>query len=266
MWFNQSVTHQFAFDYTVEAYSDARLRFDLSLVEDMAAAGDLFPGDAVYEVGAGTGQLTESLVAFGLEVTANEPAPGMRGHLCARLGDRVRVDPDTFESATLADGAFSAVFAANSFHWVDPAIAFEKAQRILEPGGALGLVWNFSFLQADAQSRLNGSAFAAHDELIHDPDLGIDAFAEVMAGGRALIAASGRFTPTWWDWRTLTRRLTVAEYADLTVSYASTAAAPAEVRDALRRAIAADLGGLGLDTVEITDHVYAVIARADSED
>ncbi|WP_249010066.1 class I SAM-dependent methyltransferase [Conexibacter sp. DBS9H8] len=265
MWFNQSLTHQFAFDHTVEAYTDARLRFDLSLVEAMADAADLFPGDRVYEVGAGSGQLTDSLLAFGLEVTANEPAPGMRGRLRARLADRVRIDPDTFETAAIPDGTFSAVFAANSFHWIDPAIAFEKAHRILEPGGALGLVWNFSFLQPDAQGRLNASAFASHDELMHDPGLGIDAFSEVMASGRALIAASGRFTPTWWDWRTLTRRLSLDEYANLTVSYASTAAEPPEVREALRCAIHADLGGLGLETVEITDHVYAVVARARTE-
>ena len=40
----------------------------------------------------------------------------------------------------LPAGAFDAVFSAAAFHWVDPAVGWTKAARLLRPGGLLALL------------------------------------------------------------------------------------------------------------------------------
>jgi SAM-dependent methyltransferase len=40
----------------------------------------------------------------------------------------------------LPHGAFDALFSATAFHWVDPAVGWSKAARIVRPGGVLALL------------------------------------------------------------------------------------------------------------------------------
>jgi len=62
--------------------------------------------------------------------------------------DRVAADYDRVRPsypASLVDAACSAaslgpVFSATAFHWVDPAVSWAKAARLLHPGGVLALL------------------------------------------------------------------------------------------------------------------------------
>jgi ubiquinone/menaquinone biosynthesis C-methylase UbiE len=42
----------------------------------------------------------------------------------------------------LDDDSVDAVFAAQAFHWFDPALALPEFHRVLVRGGGLGLMWN----------------------------------------------------------------------------------------------------------------------------
>ncbi|MEZ0165607.1 class I SAM-dependent methyltransferase [Kineococcus sp. LSe6-4] len=95
----------------------------------------------VVDLGAGTGKLTRSLVARGLDVTAVEPSPGMR-ETFSRVLPGVEVLDGTGESIPLPDGSVDAVLMAQAWHWVDPATAVPEVARVLRPGGRLGLLWN----------------------------------------------------------------------------------------------------------------------------
>lgn len=95
----------------------------------------------VVDLGAGTGKLTRSLVARGLDVVAVEPTPGMRETFSRVLPD-VEVLDGTGESIPLADGSVDAVLMAQAWHWVDPDTAAPEVARVLRPGGRLGLLWN----------------------------------------------------------------------------------------------------------------------------
>ncbi len=95
----------------------------------------------VLDLGAGTGKFTRSLVARGLEVTAVEPDDMMRAALADALPS-VRTLKGTAEAIPLPDASVDVVTAAQSWHWVDQALALPEAARVLKPGGSLALVWN----------------------------------------------------------------------------------------------------------------------------
>ena len=95
----------------------------------------------VLEVGAGTGKLTQQLVALGHDVHATEPAPEMLEILRRNLPD-TRSTQAPAEDLPVPDRSVDVVVAAQSFHWFDLELALPEIARVLRPGGRLGLVWN----------------------------------------------------------------------------------------------------------------------------
>jgi SAM-dependent methyltransferase len=109
-----------------------------------AAAVEFVLGDRprrVLDVGAGTGLLTEQLVAAGHEVVAVDPSAEMLGQLAARL-PQVTTLVGAAEALPLPDGAVDAVVAGQAAHWFDPAGASREIRRVLRSGGPVGLIWN----------------------------------------------------------------------------------------------------------------------------
>lgn len=95
----------------------------------------------VLELGAGTGKLTERLVALGHDVHATEPDEAMLAVLRDRVPG-VRASRTSAEEIPLADRSVDVVVAAQSLHWFDPEAAFTEIARVLRPGGHLAAVWN----------------------------------------------------------------------------------------------------------------------------
>lgn len=95
----------------------------------------------VLDLGAGTGLLTEVLVAAGHDAVAVDPAPEMLAQLTARLPG-VTTAVGSAESIPLGDAAVDVLVAAQAAHWFDPAPASREIRRVLRPGGSLGLIWN----------------------------------------------------------------------------------------------------------------------------
>ncbi|WP_028047670.1 class I SAM-dependent methyltransferase [Cellulomonas sp. URHE0023] len=101
------------------------------------------PPDArdVLDLAAGTGKLTQPLVALGLHVVAVEPSDEMRAQLSALLPD-VEAFPGTAEHLDLPDACVDAVTVAQAWHWVDPPAAATEIARVLRPGGQVAPIWN----------------------------------------------------------------------------------------------------------------------------
>ena len=95
----------------------------------------------VLELGAGTGKLTEHLVALGHDVHATDPAPEMLDELKRRLPD-TRATAAGAEDLPVPDRSIDVVVAAQCFHWFDHDRALPEIARVLKPGGQLALVWN----------------------------------------------------------------------------------------------------------------------------
>lgn len=108
-----------------------------------AIVGWMLPDRAVdvVDLAAGTGKLTEALVARGLTVTAVEPAAAMRAELAARIPS-VRVLEGTAERIPLPDACVDAVVVGTAWHWFDETAAGTEIARVLRPGGRLGIVRN----------------------------------------------------------------------------------------------------------------------------
>lgn len=95
----------------------------------------------VLDLGAGTGKLTASLVARGLQTWAVEPSDAMRDRLHA-LFPQVDARAGTAEQTGLPDACVDAVVVGQAWHWFDEAAASREVARVLRPGGTLGLIWN----------------------------------------------------------------------------------------------------------------------------
>jgi SAM-dependent methyltransferase len=100
------------------------------------------PGAArVADVGAGTGKLTGPLLAYGLEVVAVEPDPGMLAVLRREHPAAVPYLAGA-EALPIPDAGVDAVLVGQAWHWFPHERAVAEVRRVLRPGGWLGLVWN----------------------------------------------------------------------------------------------------------------------------
>ena len=92
------------------------------------------------DIGAGTGKMSESLACAGLLVDAVEPSEAMRAQASSIEG--VTWHDGVAEQTGLPNDVYDIVVFAQSWHWVDSERAGLEAERVLAPGGVLGIVWN----------------------------------------------------------------------------------------------------------------------------
>ena len=92
------------------------------------------------DIGAGTGKMSELLARGGLLVDAVEPSAAMRTQASSIEG--VTWHDGVAEQTGLPNDLYDIVVFAQSWHWVDSERAGLEVERILAPGGALGIVWN----------------------------------------------------------------------------------------------------------------------------
>lgn len=134
-------TRGLLFDSVAEEYDRVRPGYPAALVDAACSIAGLASGSRVVEVGCGTGKLTVLLAERGLRVEAVDPGAELV-EIARRLvaSSSVRFHVARFEDVQLPAGAFGAVFSATAFHWVDPAVGWAKAARLLRPGGVLALL------------------------------------------------------------------------------------------------------------------------------
>ncbi|WP_182378875.1 class I SAM-dependent methyltransferase [Nocardioides sp. WS12] len=96
---------------------------------------------SILELGAGTGKLTEHLVALGHDVHATDPDPRMLERLADRIPE-LRVSQTNAEEIPAADATFDLVIAGNSYEWFNHELALPEIARVLRRGGSLAVVRN----------------------------------------------------------------------------------------------------------------------------
>lgn len=125
-----------SFEHGAAQYASTRPGYPTDAVDWLVPAG----ARRVLDLAAGTGKLTVSLVARGLDVVAVEPSESMRAHLATDV-PAAHALTGTAEDIPVPDADVDAVLVAQAWHWFSPAAVPEVA-RVLRPGGRLGVVWN----------------------------------------------------------------------------------------------------------------------------
>jgi SAM-dependent methyltransferase len=97
------------------------------------------PGGTAIDVGCGTGQVSRLLRAAGWSVVAVEVDERM-AVVARRSGLDVHVS--RFEDWNSPVTGVDLICSGQAWHWIDPAIGYEKAASLLRPGGHLAVFWN----------------------------------------------------------------------------------------------------------------------------
>jgi SAM-dependent methyltransferase len=133
------------FNDVAAEYGRNRPMYPDTLIDHACDVAGIGQGDRVLEIGCGTGQLTRSLVARGLRVTALEPGDRLLAIARASLsgtGD-VELLNVGLEDAELPREHFRAVFSASAIHWADPDVSWRRLADALAPDGTLALLQYF---------------------------------------------------------------------------------------------------------------------------
>lgn len=90
--------------------------------------------ERAVDLGAGSGQATQTLARFFTHVVAIEPDSRLAGQ--AQWPENVEMDVRPAETARFSEASVDAVIAATAFHWMDQPLICRNAARWLKPGGA----------------------------------------------------------------------------------------------------------------------------------
>jgi ubiquinone/menaquinone biosynthesis C-methylase UbiE len=139
-------------------YARSRPGYPGPLLDWVIAQAGVRPGDAVLDLGCGTGILTRLLAERGLKVVGVDPNQDMldqarqaspESEIDYRRGDA--------ETTGLRDGSVSLVTVAQAFHWFDLDSALGEIHRVVRPGGRAAALWNI---------RGEGPFMGAYDALL----------------------------------------------------------------------------------------------------
>lgn len=256
-----------SFGSAADLYDRMRPSYPAELVEDILAFAETRPGEAALEIGAGTGKATRLFAERDLAVQALEPSPEMAALArsnCRGFPD-VSVEEAEFERWEPGGATFAIVYAAQAWHWIDPAVRYRKPADLLRKGGALAAFWNRPdwsncVLAADIDSHYR----AVIPELLEEsgpmrpsrqpmPELWGDPPGEIAATGRYEAPVQRRYT-----WR---RRYSTEEYLSLLQTHSDHILLAEDRRRALLRGVGAiiDLAG---GAIEIDYVTHLTLARA----
>ena len=118
------------FDSAADLYQRARPEYPEALHDALIATAGLSARDRLLEIGCATGKATLPLARRGFRITCVELGPALASAARRNLADfpEVEVIESAFETfdAPTAD-RFDLVFAATAWHWLDPAIRYQRA-------------------------------------------------------------------------------------------------------------------------------------------
>ncbi|PNS17708.1 hypothetical protein CAC42_3103 [Sphaceloma murrayae] len=101
-------------------------------------------GAIVIDLAAGTGKFTEILAKRpeGFKIIAVEPHDDMRAVLEKKALPNVKVVKGLSTDIPMPDESADAVVAAQAFHWFANIESLKEINRVLQPHGAYGMIWN----------------------------------------------------------------------------------------------------------------------------
>jgi SAM-dependent methyltransferase len=244
---------RFVFDEVAELYARVRPSYPRELIDDLIRASALRPGSRVLELGAGPGNASVLFAARGYQLLCLEPGARLAQVARRRLahdGDAQVVEA-TFEDWLINGDAFDLVFAAQAFHWIDPAVRFAKAARVLARRGTLAVFSNRPLHGTSAAQLQIQDAYAEHA-----PELRAHGIGATRGDLVELFRAAPEFEPARWreyGWR---RDYSAREYTDLMRTQSDHRMLPEEklerLLDAIHAVIDANGGRIEIEYVAVS--------------
>jgi SAM-dependent methyltransferase len=231
------------FEMAADRYDVARPSYPSGLFDDLVRVAKLEPGASLLEIGCGTGKATRPLLARGFAVVCVELGTRLAEHARQNLaGYPVEIHVAPFETWEAEPGSFDLVYAATSWHWIDPAVRYRKAHALLRPGGHLAL-W-------DAQHAfpIDFDPFFAEIQEVYDaigeshPGAWPPPSPEEASDESADIESSGLFTDTRVRRYLWERLYTADEYLALLGTFSGHIAMDESKRERLYQAIRERIG------------------------
>jgi SAM-dependent methyltransferase len=186
------------FDAAAADYQQARPEYPEQLYETLLALTGIRPAtDMLCEVGCASGKATLPLARRGFTITGVELGPALAAEARRNLAgfDQVTVVNADFETWRPGPSAgFGLVFAATAWHWIDPAVKYQKAAALLRPGGYLAF-WEAAHVVPDGGDPFFTELQDVYDEINRGVPQGqVFVTPDTLASEEAEIAASGKFT------------------------------------------------------------------------
>jgi SAM-dependent methyltransferase len=141
-----------SFDSVADSYHRVRPDYPDELFEELVRAAELRPGSTLLEIGCATGKATLPLARRGFRITCVELGSGLAAAARRNLSayQSVEVVEDAFEQWRPPTGRlFDLVYAATSWHWIDPRTRCALAWRVLRPSGHIAVWTALHVLPAD---------------------------------------------------------------------------------------------------------------------
>jgi SAM-dependent methyltransferase len=203
------------FDRAAESYDRVRPDYPEALFDDLVALTGLAPGDRLLEVGCATGKATRPLAKRGFGITCVELGPELAAVARQNLaGWPVEVIEGQFEQWQPGEPV-SLVYAATAWHWIDPAVRYQRAWQALRPGGHLA-IWAAEHVFPDGGDPFFRELQDVYDEIGEGVPPGTRFYRPgEQQDDRADIEASGLFeviAVRYYDWE---RRYGAEEYIEL---------------------------------------------------
>src|SRR5262245_36841228 len=242
----EEVVRALSFGEAAQEYDRVRPGYPAQLVDDVLAYSGPLSAAGVVDVGAGTGRVTLAFAERGVPVTSVEPDPRMAEVLSTRAtGRAVTVHVGPFETFAVAR-PFDVLTCGQAWHWVNPAVRWDRAADAVRPGGTVALFGNQDRPADPAVIEELRLAYAAHaPQLWADaplqwvnqsrPDQATMAWGE-MAGQPRLVD----YTTRLYRWQ---RTLTVADFVALLATTSSHLIMDGSTRSALYAEILDRLDG-----------------------
>ena len=130
------------FDTIPEQFDRYRPKYSKELFDALISYAGIGPGKDVLELGPGTGQATDPILATGCNYHAIE----LGEHLYAKMREKYGKFPnfeivnDDFITHDFGAQKFDMIYSAATIQWIPEEIAFSKCFSLLKPGGTLAMM------------------------------------------------------------------------------------------------------------------------------
>ena len=130
------------FDTIPEQFDRYRPRYSQELFDHLIRVSRIGPGKDVLELGPGTGQATDPILATGCSYLAIE----LGEHLAEKMREKYGMCPnfslihDDFITHDFCGQQFDLIYSAATIQWIPEEIAYQKTFELLKPGGMLAMM------------------------------------------------------------------------------------------------------------------------------